>query len=199
MAVNARYPEKHGAICRIYDTRKDANGGRSEAIFFFRFDYNFNPMPDTSPILFKLYLPIFRDSSIFVPNGPLFFRVVSIQNFSTPRWTVEEKARALWRIPGSSYFSIIRNLYGGIGLTVEIDTAVSVHVHFLDHILDWNTERKAAYVLCLVAPFENYRRGREGKSSEQDVNEYIRFSIFFFFRRKKEIVILLCFLTSLRN
>ena len=59
--------------------------------FFFRFDYNFNPMPDTSPILFKLYLPIFRDSSIFVPNGPLFFRVVSIQNFSTPRWTVEEK------------------------------------------------------------------------------------------------------------
>lgn len=134
------------------------------------------------------------------PTAPYSFALFPSKIFPPLGGRWKRKRRALWRIPGSSYFSIIRNLYGGIGLTVEIDTTVSVHVHFLDHILDWNTERKAAYVLCLVAPFENYRReGGRGKSSEQDVNEYIKFSIFFFFRRKKEIVILLCFLTSLRN
>lgn len=64
---------------------------------------------------------------------------VSAQNFSTlPRSTKEKARKHISRIAGSSYFSIIRNFYGGrgIGLTVEIDTTVSVHVHFLDHILD---------------------------------------------------------------
>lgn len=36
----------------ILGRTEDANGGRSKR-FFFRFDYNFNPMSDTSPILFN--------------------------------------------------------------------------------------------------------------------------------------------------
>lgn len=70
------------------------------------------------------------------PTAPYSFALFPSKIFPPLGGRWKRKRRALWRIPGSSYFSIIRNLYGGIGLTVEIDTAVSVHVHFLDHILD---------------------------------------------------------------
>lgn len=30
----------------------------------------------------------------------------------------------------------------GVELTVEIDPSIPVHVHFLDHILDWNRQEK---------------------------------------------------------
>lgn len=156
---------------------------------FFRFDYNFNPMSHTSPIPFNFIRQYFKIVDL-VSNGPLSpnsFACVSAQNFSTlPRSTKEKARKHISRIAGSSYFSIIRNFYGGgQGLPQKsIRPSPSTSTSLIISSTETQRERQLTFsVLCHDLKII----GDVNLESEQGGNEHTGFFQFFFFQKKTGI------------
>lgn len=174
---------------------------------FFRFDYNFNPMSDTSPIPFNFIRQYFKIVDL-VSNGPLSpnsfafvsaFRVFPPKIFPPFRAPRKKKHESIYReLPAPRIFWLLETFTEG-------DRAYrrNRYDRLRPRPLPWSYPRlkhreKGSLRFLFCATIWKLSELWISRASRAEMNIRGFFS-FFFFRRKQEFVVFLCFLTSLRN